>query len=459
MTNLEERPPVAAGSDPDPDLVPGFRRPTPASDGSAARAAGRSSAASPPRAPARWPRQRAWCTSRASTVRHGAAEARGSKHGQPEAQGRLRSSPRSARRPPTRSRCRPASGPTSLISWGDTFLGASETLEFGFNNDFLAYFPLTGLRRGHPLRQPRVPRPVLPARVQGARPAAGQDAGAGPDRAGRRRQLASCTSSATTTASGRSSTARRYNRRIYGDRPVFDFTGPRAGDTGTPNIGDDRQRLRRQLLRRHHALGHGALLRGELRRLRARPTTARTPRVRLAAVRRQHELARRGVRLHGLREVRLGLRARPVRPGDTPTKHTALGRFRHENTAFRHVPRKPFVLYMGDDKANEGLYKFVSDRPYKPGQKIAQPQHPRERHALHRPLRARGPPPLRERRRRHADQPDRGHRHVGRGARLGAPRHRHAAARPHRRRVRRCTSPSTGREDVEVAEDGASTWP
>jgi secreted PhoX family phosphatase len=57
----------------------------------------------------------------------------------------------------------------------------------------------------------------------------------------------------------------------------------------------------------------------------------------------------------------------PYDPDDKPRKHTALGRFRHENTAFRHVPGKPFVLYMGDDKANEGLYKFVSARSYKPG--------------------------------------------------------------------------------------------
>jgi secreted PhoX family phosphatase len=28
-----------------------------------------------------------------------------------------------------------------------------------------------------------------------------------------------------------------YNRRVYGDRPEFDFTGPRAGDTSGPVIG------------------------------------------------------------------------------------------------------------------------------------------------------------------------------------------------------------------------------
>jgi uncharacterized protein len=57
----------------------------------------------------------------------------------------------------------------------------------------------------------------------------------------------------------------------------------------------------------------------------------------------------------------------PYDPSFVPRKHTALGRFRHENTAYRHVPGKPFVIYMGDDGPNDCVYKFVSDREYKPG--------------------------------------------------------------------------------------------
>jgi uncharacterized protein len=48
-------------------------------------------------------------------------------------------------------------------------------------------------------------------------------------------------------------------------------------------------------------------------------------------------------------------------------KHTALGRFRHENTAFRQAAGKKFVLYMGDDQANQATYKFVSDRAFVKG--------------------------------------------------------------------------------------------
>lgn len=59
----------------------------------------------------------------------------------------------------------------------------------------------------------------------------------------------------------------------------------------------------------------------------------------------------------------------PYDASSTPRKHTALGRFRHENTAFRHVAGKPFVLYMGDDKVNEGVYKFVSTRSFVEGRR------------------------------------------------------------------------------------------
>ena len=47
-------------------------------------------------------------------------------------------------------------------------------------------------------------------------------------------------------------------------------------------------------------------------------------------------------------------------------KHTALGRFRHENTAFRVARGRKFVIYMGDDQANQGVYKFVSTRSFDP---------------------------------------------------------------------------------------------
>jgi secreted PhoX family phosphatase len=59
----------------------------------------------------------------------------------------------------------------------------------------------------------------------------------------------------------------------------------------------------------------------------------------------------------------------PYDPSFQPRKHTALGRFRHENTAFRAAPNAPFVLYMGDDRNNGGVYKFVSSRRFVAGRR------------------------------------------------------------------------------------------
>ncbi len=57
----------------------------------------------------------------------------------------------------------------------------------------------------------------------------------------------------------------------------------------------------------------------------------------------------------------------PLDPACTPGKHTALGRFRHENVALRATPGRPVVAYMGDDRIDGHVYRFVSTRPFTPG--------------------------------------------------------------------------------------------
>ncbi|TLS49894.1 DUF839 domain-containing protein [Paenibacillus antri] len=47
-------------------------------------------------------------------------------------------------------------------------------------------------------------------------------------------------------------------------------------------------------------------------------------------------------------------------------KHTALGRFNHENTAMGLSKDGRVVVYMGDDKKDAGVYKFVSKGKYDP---------------------------------------------------------------------------------------------
>lgn len=50
----------------------------------------------------------------------------------------------------------------------------------------------------------------------------------------------------------------------------------------------------------------------------------------------------------------------PANPNFRPRKHTALGRFRHENIALRVESGKKLVAYLGDDRRGGHTWKFVS---------------------------------------------------------------------------------------------------
>jgi secreted PhoX family phosphatase len=58
----------------------------------------------------------------------------------------------------------------------------------------------------------------------------------------------------------------------------------------------------------------------------------------------------------------------PYDPGSAPVKHTAMGRFRHENVGLRAEAGQPVVAYMGDDRIGGHVWKFVSDGLYRPVQ-------------------------------------------------------------------------------------------
>lgn len=55
----------------------------------------------------------------------------------------------------------------------------------------------------------------------------------------------------------------------------------------------------------------------------------------------------------------------PSNPSDYGTKHTWLGRFRHEAVAFQAMEGKPLAVYSGCDRRGGHLYKFVSQQPIK----------------------------------------------------------------------------------------------
>ncbi|GGX43534.1 transcriptional initiation protein Tat [Tateyamaria omphalii] len=57
----------------------------------------------------------------------------------------------------------------------------------------------------------------------------------------------------------------------------------------------------------------------------------------------------------------------PTDPDATPVKHTALGRFKHENAACALAPDGRVAVYMGDDERGEFMYKWLSRDVYVPG--------------------------------------------------------------------------------------------
>lgn len=61
----------------------------------------------------------------------------------------------------------------------------------------------------------------------------------------------------------------------------------------------------------------------------------------------------------------------PFDPTSKPKKRTALGRFKHENAAYAFTRDKRVVIYMGDDQANDYIYKFVSTNAYIEGNQRA----------------------------------------------------------------------------------------
>ena len=58
----------------------------------------------------------------------------------------------------------------------------------------------------------------------------------------------------------------------------------------------------------------------------------------------------------------------PADPNSTPVKHTALGRFKHENAEMVQARDGRIVVYMGDDERGEFMYRYVSNAAWAEGQ-------------------------------------------------------------------------------------------
>ena len=259
-----------------------------------------------------------------------------------------------------------------LIRFGDEFANdAGERLTWGYNNDFLAFFPLGGkadeglLFANHEYPSPFFQHGYKEQDLPGKHTKSAADVQAEQDAVG---------NSVLHVKRGADGvwqvvSPSPYNRRIHGDRPALEFTGPRAGDDGigesaNGSLGNCSGGITpwgTALSCEENFDGYGLALGnsdfqygwvengGEPEDAEYHPDPP--------------------YRATGTPYAKYGWVCEhdPYDPSDSGRKHTALGRFRHENTAFRQAPGKPFVLYMGDDKANEGIYRFVSARSFQPG--------------------------------------------------------------------------------------------
>jgi uncharacterized protein len=267
-----------------------------------------------------------------------------------------------------------------LISWGDEFADTQgNVFEYGFNNDFLAYFPLRGSREGILFVNHEYPGPFY---QHGFKPDAAGIA-EGKTLAEVEIERKSVGNSIVHVRRGwdgiwRVVSPSPFNTRVYGgqvdapevERSLFDVTGPVASDPrvgsqiwgSVGNCSGGITPWGTAISCEENFDGYGMPLTpgidffngwydegGHEDYLPGAPYRADPP---------------------GFAKYGWVCEHDPYDPRSRPRKHTALGRFRHENTAFRQARGKKFVMYMGDDRANDGVYKFVSDRSY----------HPRDRH-------------------------------------------------------------------------------
>jgi uncharacterized protein len=248
-----------------------------------------------------------------------------------------------------------------LISWGDIFRdGERRSLRYGFNNDFLAYFPLNGSREGLLFVNHEYPDPFFlhgykpdgspktPAQVQEEQDSVGNSILHVRRRRNGRWRVVSPSA---------------YNRRIYGDRPILEFTGPLVdaqgiGTSANGSVGNCSGGITpwgTALSCEENFDDYGLDLAANVPDVYGWHQYGGQP---------------EDAEYHPTNFAKYGWVCEhdPYDPDYVGRKHTALGRFRHENTAFRHEPGSRFVLYMGDDKADEGVYKFVSAGQFRPRQ-------------------------------------------------------------------------------------------
>lgn len=252
-----------------------------------------------------------------------------------------------------------------LIQWGDAFENTDGTkYTYGFNNDFLAYLPLEGKKDEALLfANHEYPAPFFQHGNKDAATKTKAQIDIEKESVGNSILHIKRNGEGVWKVVSPSP----YNRRITGATPTCEITGPLAGTTQANPT----------------AVGGSATIETEAAGSLANCSGGITPWGTVLSCEENYQdydqLTAFGYGWVGAGNEKYNAKNYahygwvvehdPYDASSTPRKHTALGRFRHENTAFRALPGKKFVLYMGDDKADEGVYKFVSDREFLPGRR------------------------------------------------------------------------------------------
>ncbi|MGM0778361.1 MAG: PhoX family protein [Bacillota bacterium] len=219
-----------------------------------------------------------------------------------------------------------------VAAYGDVINKKGDT--FGFNNDFTLYFPIDGDKRGLLWVNHEYSSDLF---VHGTRPANGKYS------AGQiQKMLYNQGGSIIEVYRDKEGTWKldtnsKYARRITGLTP-FQLTGPAKGSK---------------------AVGGATNVQGTFANCSGGMTLWGT----VLSAEENFESTSKDA---GLNDTHYGwiVEIDPFDPNFKPRKHTALGRFNHENAAVGLTNDNRVVVYMGDDKKDACVYKFISKNKY-----------------------------------------------------------------------------------------------
>lgn len=219
-----------------------------------------------------------------------------------------------------------------VAAYGDVINKKGDT--FGFNNDFTLYFPIDKDKRGLLWVNHEYSSDLF---VHGARPANGKYTAAQIQKMLYNQGGSIIEVYRDKEGTWKMDTDSKYARRITGLTP-FQLTGPAKGSK---------------------AVGGATNVQGTFANCSGGMTLWGTV---LSA----EENFESTSKVAGLNETHYGwiVEIDPFDPNFKPRKHTALGRFNHENAAVGLTNDNRVVVYMGDDKKDACVYKFISKNKY-----------------------------------------------------------------------------------------------